>query len=155
MNENRAVNRDDPGLARLAQLRPFRECTAFELQFVSRRSTVHRAESGAFLARRGVSGREAGVIVEGSAIVVQHGRTVATLGAGDFFGEIAVLDHGPRIAEVVAVSDLVAVVCTDREFRQIIDECPTVARALMVELARRVRASSDTHNNMTLDARSA
>lgn len=132
----------DPAVTRLRRVTPFRACTDFELQFIVRRSSEHRAAPGALLARKGATGREAGVIIEGSAMVLQDGRTVARLGPGDFFGEIAVLDHGTRIADVQAETDVVAVVCTDQEFRQIIDECPTVARELMVGLARRMRSSA-------------
>lgn len=83
------------------------------------------------------------MIVECRAVVVQDGRPVARLGPGDFFGEIAVLDHGTRIADVMADSDLVAMLCRNQEFRQIIDECPTVARELMVGLARRMRSVTE------------
>ncbi len=130
----------DPAVTRLRTLAPFVGCTELELRFIARRSSLHRASPGAILTREGISGNEFGVILEGVAVVRQGNVEVARLGRGDVFGEISVLDHGARTATVLAATELVAVVCHEREFREIIEECPTVAHRLLVGMAQRVRS---------------
>lgn len=130
----------DPAVERLRTVAPFAGCTEMELRFIARRSSLHHAKAGAILTREGVSGQEFGVILHGVAVVRRGNVEVARLGRGDVFGEIAVLDHGARTATVLAATELIAAVCQEREFRQIIEECPTVARRLLVGLAQRMRA---------------
>ena len=67
------------------------------------------------------------------------GHLVATLGPGDVCGEIALLDHGPRSATVVAETDLVAEVCTAQEFNELLTEVPSFATQLLAQLAGRLR----------------
>lgn len=132
----------DPAVERLRTLAPFVGCTELELRFIARRSCLHRATAGAILTREGISGNQFGVILEGVAVVRRGNVEVARLGRGDVFGEISVLDHGARTATVLAATPLLAVVCHEREFREIIEECPTVAHRLLVGMARRVRSTS-------------
>jgi CRP-like cAMP-binding protein len=66
-------------------------------------------------------------------------RSIGTLGPGDFFGEMALLDGSPRSASVVATEPLVTVRLTRSEFSKAIDDNPEIARGIMAELAARVR----------------
>jgi len=71
---------------------------------------------------------------------------VAELGPGDFFGEMALLEHQRRSATVTAISDLRVVVMHERDFRAMEDELPEVARmirATMDERRRRNAGSTD------------
>ncbi|MGB8861635.1 MAG: cyclic nucleotide-binding domain-containing protein [Ilumatobacteraceae bacterium] len=133
----RTVN---PALERVRRLAPFAKCPPAELDFISRRCLEHHAIAGAALVRQGQTGREFGVIVDGIAVVSIGQRVVARLGVGDFFGEIALLDREERTANVVAETDLVALVCSAREFDEIIEQCPVMARRLLTGLAGRIRA---------------
>ena len=69
------------------------------------------------------------------------GKIVATLGAGDFFGEIALLDGGPRTLRVTADNDLVAEVMSHQEFASLLVDVPTVTRGILKGAASRVRAA--------------
>lgn len=95
--------------------------------------------AGRNLCEQGSIGREAFVIVGGSAEVRRNGRRVATLGPGDCFGELALLDHGPRTATVTAVTDIDVLVLGAREFAGILDEVPPIAHKLLKSLASRIR----------------
>ena len=95
--------------------------------------------AGRTLCEQDSIGREAFVIVDGTAEVRRNGRKVATLGPGDCVGELALLDHGPRTATVTAATDLSVLVIGPREFSGIVDEVPPIAHKLLRALAGRVR----------------
>jgi CRP-like cAMP-binding protein len=81
------------------------------------------------------------VMVDGTARVEIGGQTIATIGPGEFFGEIALLDGGPRTATVIAETDTVAEVIGQREFSGLVEDSPHLAKKLLVGLARRLRAA--------------
>ena len=89
-----------------------------------------------------MEGPEFFVILEGKATVVMDGHPVATLGAGDFFGEVAALDGGPRTASVRAETQLRCVTLPVGGLRQFLLEHPVVAVNLVPEIARRFRDAS-------------
>jgi CRP-like cAMP-binding protein len=82
------------------------------------------------------------VIEEGTAEVEHDGTHLADLGAGDFFGEMALLLNVPRTATVRATSEVTLVVMHERNFRAMEEEIPIVAgRIQMVLQERRVKAA--------------
>ncbi len=129
----------DPAVTRLRGLAPFAACSEQELAFVAAHSTEHHAKARAHLARQNEPGHEFVVLTEGHATVMVDGFPVARLGPGDCFGEIALIDHGQRTADVIAETDVVAVVASAREFDQILRRSPTVIRVVLGTIARRLR----------------
>jgi CRP/FNR family cyclic AMP-dependent transcriptional regulator len=123
----------------LATVSLFSACSKKELQAVARASDQVELAAGRTLCEQGSIGREAFIILEGSAEVKRNGRKVATLGAGDTFGEMALLDHGPRSATVTATTPLKVLVIGAREFAGILDEVPPIAHKLLKSLAGRIR----------------
>jgi CRP-like cAMP-binding protein len=79
------------------------------------------------------------VIGEGTAKVTVQGDERATLGPGDYFGEIALLDEGARTASVVAETDMITYAMTFWEFRPIVETDSRIAWKLVQALARRLR----------------
>jgi CRP/FNR family transcriptional regulator len=80
------------------------------------------------------------VILDGSANVSVGGEQRATLGPGSSFGEMALIDQGPRSATVVAATDLRCLALSAWEFKPFVEEHPSVAWALLEALAKRLRA---------------
>jgi CRP/FNR family cyclic AMP-dependent transcriptional regulator len=80
------------------------------------------------------------VIEDGSAEVRIGDRHLATLGPGDFFGEMGLLDHIQRNASVVATSELTAMVMTGGAFRQMAREMPKVGDKIRAAVEERCRA---------------
>jgi CRP/FNR family cyclic AMP-dependent transcriptional regulator len=119
----------------------FSRCTKRELSVLSRLTTKMTIPAGQDVTRQGRFGREFIVIVIGKATVAIDGRVVATLGPGDFFGEIALLDGGPRTATVTADTDLVAEVMSHQEFASLLIEVPDVTRGILRGVAARLRAA--------------
>ncbi len=93
---------------------------------------------GKVLIKEGDSGREFFVLIEGTAEVERGGKQVATLGAGDFFGEISLIAKTPRNATITTTSPVRALVITDRAFRQLLDHSPGIAVGVLTALAERV-----------------
>lgn len=87
----------------------------------------------------GRSGLGFHLIVEGKASVIRNGRTAAKLGPGEFFGELALVDDGPRSASVLADTDLTTLVLSKWEFRPMLKDHPEIAWELIEHLVTRVR----------------
>jgi CRP/FNR family cyclic AMP-dependent transcriptional regulator len=122
----------------LAKIPIFAECTKKELKQISRLVTpVHKA-AGSELVREGDPGREFMIIASGTAVVKRKGRKVATLGPGDFFGELAVLAGVPRTATVIAETDMVVEAMNRAEFSSLLDESPTMAKKILMGAVRRL-----------------
>lgn len=105
---------------------------------------VEQFDDATYLAGHGVvtegmGGPEFFIILDGRAAVIIDGETVATLGHGDFFGEVAALDGGPRTASVKAETMLRCVTLPAGGLRQFLLEHPVVAVNLVPEIARRFR----------------
>ncbi len=96
---------------------------------------------GAAVTAEGGRGSWFFVIEEGNADVVVDGSKVGTLGPGDHFGEIALIDEGKRTASVIAATDLRCWVLPPWEFRPWVKENPRSAWALLETLAKRLRAA--------------
>jgi len=88
---------------------------------------------------RGARGDSFFVMAEGEATVRKGTRKIGSLGPGDFFGEMALLDGRPRSATVVADTRLHAIRLTRAGFNRAIGANPSMARAIMAELAARIR----------------
>jgi CRP/FNR family cyclic AMP-dependent transcriptional regulator len=124
---------------RLRKVTLFSACEDAELDVALESMTQAEFPAGHVLAQQGRVGREFLVVVEGNARVTIDEREIAVLGPGDFFGEMALLDGGPRTATVVAITDVVVDVMTHQEFDRVLNGSPHVARAVLTGLARRLR----------------
>ena len=97
------------------------------------------------IARQGEIGTGFFVIVDGSVRVVRDGETVAHLGAGDFFGELSVLDGAPRNAQVVAERPAVCLALASWDFERVLRDQPGVALAVLRVVAGRLREATSDH----------
>ena len=126
-------------LEHLAEIPLFSALSKRDLARIAKASNEITVQAGHVLVDQGDAGREAFLIIEGTATVKRNGRKVGTLGPGNSIGEMALLDHGPRTATVTADTELTALVLSAREFAGVIEEVPGLAQKLLGELAARVR----------------
>jgi len=126
-------------LDHLAQVPLFSTCSRKDLQKLGKASDEIEVKQGKVLVEEGKPGHEFFLIEDGTATVRRNNRKVATLGRGQFFGELSLLDRGPRSATVVADTDMTLVVLGQREFLGVIDEVPAMAHKLLAALAGRLR----------------
>jgi CRP/FNR family transcriptional regulator, cyclic AMP receptor protein len=109
------------------------------LEQVGRLSDEVDLPAGRELMREGDPGREFYLILEGTVRVERAGRTINSLGPGDFLGEIALLDGGPRSATATTESAARLLVLGRREFHSLVDDFPEVRTSVLEALAHRVR----------------
>lgn len=110
-----------------------------ELKKLGKRMQERNFSEGDTITAEGESGLGFFVIEDGNATVSIDGKIVRTLGPGEYFGDIALIDSGPRSATIVATTDLRCQGLTAWEFRPFIEEHPEVAWAMLETLASRLR----------------
>jgi CRP/FNR family transcriptional regulator, cyclic AMP receptor protein len=123
----------------LAQVPLFSMLSKKDLDWLARQAHDRTFPAGAVLTEEGETGPTFGVIVEGRAAVSVHGRPVRTLGPGDYFGEMALIDHSYRSAKITAETGLHCLLFVAWIFRPFALEHPESAWALLEMMVRRVR----------------
>jgi CRP/FNR family transcriptional regulator, cyclic AMP receptor protein len=117
----------------------FSSCSTKDLEKIAKAGDEITLAAGTLVVDQGQTGREAYVILKGSATVRRNGKKVASLGAGSVVGELSLLDHGPRTASVIADTELEVLVISQRQFLAVIDAIPALAHKLLATLAVRIR----------------
>jgi len=128
--------------SRLANVPIFSGCSKRELAIIARASKEVSHRGGAVIAREGERGVGLFLIMEGQCSVTIGGKAKAMLGPGDFFGEVALLDGGPRTATVTAMAPVKLVGITGWVFRGLLMEHPSIALKTLEAVAGRLRAVS-------------
>lgn len=116
-----------------------------QMHALAKRTTEVRFAAGDELIRQGDRGGPLFLIVEGKAQVHADGRQVATLGLGDFVGEITVIDSGPRSATVRAETEVRALSVEGDAFLGLLQENWLVTHKVLIELSGRLRATQGSH----------
>ncbi|HSL10022.1 MAG TPA: cyclic nucleotide-binding domain-containing protein [Actinomycetota bacterium] len=124
----------------LSRVPLFSSCSNRELQTIARAVKHVDHPDGTVIAREGEPGIGLFVIQSGTADVTIGGKKKASLGPGEFFGEIALLDGGPRTATVTATSDIELLGLTEWVFRGLMHEHPSIAIKTLEGMAGRLRS---------------
>ena len=114
-----------------------------QLQELAKVADELQVEAGRVLTRQGQTGHEFFVLMDGEVEIERDGMSLGTRGAGDFIGEIAILEDVPRTATVTAKTPLTFFVLTAQSFRSVVDRHPDVENKVLRALARRVLSLSD------------
>lgn len=120
----------------------FAGCSKAELASIARIADEISVPADRELTTEGARGREFVVLVEGTAEVRRKGRVVNRLGGGDFLGEIALVADVPRTATVTTTWPSRLLVLTDRAFRSLLDESPSLRAKVLRAVAERLPASA-------------
>lgn len=128
--------------SKLANVPIFSGCSKRELAIIARAAKEVSHREGTVIAREGERGIGLFLILEGTCSVTIGGKVKAKLGPGDFFGEVALLDGGPRTATVTALSPLKLVGITGWVFRGLLMEHPSIALKTLEAVAGRLRTVS-------------
>jgi CRP/FNR family transcriptional regulator, cyclic AMP receptor protein len=117
----------------------FRDVSARDLKRLAESMSEQTYAAGEEVVTQGKSGVAFFVILDGQAKVTQDGEDRGTLSAGDYFGEMALIDGDQRAASVHADGDLRCGALTTWNFRPFVRDHPDVAWALLTSLVKRLR----------------
>jgi CRP-like cAMP-binding protein len=127
--ERRRLGRD--GAERLGMIEMLSDLSLGQRRMLANMADEAVATTGETLMRQGEPGYEALMLEQGSADVVRDGQVINTIGPGELFGELAVLDDGvARSASVIATSDLRAIVLTAHFVRELRERMPDVGERI-------------------------
>ncbi len=132
----------DPRIERLRRVPLFAGCTDKQLQFIAGRVDELDLPAGTVLCREGQSGGDFFVLLSGRAEVSAGGKQLKDLGEGEFFGEIALLDNGPRTASVIVTEPARALVLGPSQFRDVLHQNAEIAVSMLYAVVQRLRAGT-------------
>ena len=137
-----------PGYAiDLSKIWLFSTSSAKDLRLIRKALEEVTVPPGRLLCEQGTIGREFFLILSGQASVKRNNRKVATLGPGQYFGELALLDRRPRSASVTSDTDMTLLVLGQRQFNGVLDSVPPLSRKLLSAMATRLREADDKAYN--------
>ena len=126
-------------MADLNSVKLFQGMPEGELKKIAKRMQEVNHSAGSELIVQGRSGAGFMIILSGEAEVAIPGGRHRTLGPGDHFGEMALLDHQGRSASITAKTDLKLLAVPEWEFRTFLTDHPEVAIRMLETLTRRLR----------------
>ncbi len=110
-----------------------------ELARINALATPVQVSGGETLVDQGDPGTYCYAVIEGSAVVYANGEYMATIGAGSTIGEMALIDHRPRTATVVADGPMKLLRFDIRHFKQLLEEMPKASERIMAILGSRLQ----------------
>jgi CRP/FNR family transcriptional regulator, cyclic AMP receptor protein len=113
-----------------------------ELELLAKLAKEQRYETGATIVKSGAGGHGLYIIKEGNVSVVRDGQKVASMGPGQFFGEISVLDGGPRTADVRADTDTVCLTLISWEIKPLLMDNAAISYKMLLEMVKRLRSQA-------------
>ena len=127
-------------IAELRAVGLFRGCSDKELERIDSLGCRNEVDAGTVLCRQGRIGTQTFVVLRGEATVTIDGAEVARIVQGDFFGEMSVLDGGPRVGTVTASTPMTVLVLTPQELGSLLENAQ-VARRMLTTVSGRLRAA--------------
>ena len=149
---SRALKSVDPKVAFLRSLPGLAGIRDRDLVALASLFDEARVDAGRVLIREGASGREMFLVVEGQAAVTLRGDFIATVGPGEFVGEMAVFERAPRSATVTALTPMRLLVAGSQSFGTLLAH-PAMLRRLATTLARRLRVVQGSPEEWSEDPR--
>jgi CRP-like cAMP-binding protein len=131
----------------LADLPIFAGVSKRHLHRIARLSTARRFVPLTVIVREGEPARTFYVVLDGQVSVTRKGRRLARIGAGEAFGEMALLTDSPRSSSVIADTDVLTMCLSRANFNKVLKSEPAVSLALLKTLAERLRTSERSHSH--------
>jgi len=122
----------------LREVPMLRACSEEEIDHIADLGVLIEPSAGQDIVRQGQAGNQFFVITSGSVSVSRNGEVVASLGPGDYFGELALFDPAQRNATVTATSEATLVSVSRGTFRELLGEVSSLRDALLAGMARRL-----------------
>lgn len=129
----------DPKLDLLRRVPLFTQCRGEPLELISRLADEVDVPDGYTLMRQGDIAHEFFLIVEGKVRIERNGKTLKTLGPGDYLGEVALLSESPRTATAMTEGPTSLLVITHQGFHSLLDSSSTIRSAIFEGVAAYLR----------------
>jgi CRP/FNR family cyclic AMP-dependent transcriptional regulator len=129
----------DDKLEMLRRVPLFASCNDTQLEEISRITEEIETRERTVLTHEGRQEGHFFVVLSGSVRINRDGRTINMLGSGDFLGEIALLDGGPRTATAITEEPTTLLAIRNDAFHQLLDRSPSVATAILTAAGARMR----------------
>jgi CRP/FNR family transcriptional regulator, cyclic AMP receptor protein len=129
----------EPNLMLLAQVPLFAGVGPEGLEEIGRIAREKEVPAGTVLTHEGRHEGYFFVVISGTIRIERGGRTINTMGPGDFLGEIALLDGGPRTATATAETPCRLLSLMPEQFHQLLEDLPTVQTAVLQSVAQHLR----------------
>ena len=126
----------------------FDECSQRQLRRIARIARVFDAPAGTMLTRADEPGHEFFLILDGTASVDVATEKRGPLRPGAYFGEMSLLDGGPRSATIVAETAVRLLVISRPDFSVLLKDVPGLTQSLLMTLSRRVRRAEENAERM-------
>ncbi|MFQ5794855.1 MAG: Crp/Fnr family transcriptional regulator [Candidatus Bipolaricaulia bacterium] len=133
------AKRDEEIVEFLKQTPLFSLCREKDLRSIIKIANEKKFEAGSPIIKEGDSGLGFYLILEGKVDIKRDDRLLSQRGVGDFFGEMTLLDGGPRSADVIATEPTRCLVLARWDLKDIVKSYPDVALYMLEELSRRLR----------------
>lgn len=130
----------DPKLDLLRRVPLFTQCKAEPLDLISRLADEVDVADGYTLMRQGDIAHEFFMIIDGKVRIERDGKTIKTLGPGEYLGEVALLSESPRTATAVTEGPTKLMVITHQGFNSLIDSHPAIRAAIFEGVAVYLRS---------------
>lgn len=129
----------DPKLDLLRGVPLFGTCDSMELERIIRLFDEIDVADGYVIAREGLREGQFAIIVEGTVRLERGGKVFHRIGPGEYLGEMALIDDGPRTASAVSDGPVKLLVMAPKEFQTLINEAVSIRASIFETLARRIR----------------
>ncbi len=134
------TKKDKTNLLRRVEL--FSGVSARSLSLIADRTVDITFAPGDFIVRQGQVGTGFYLVVSGRVRVERGGEVLARLSAGEFFGELSVLDQMPRTAHVIADEPTICLALPSWDFTKLLEQNPKITLSVLRVVARRLRAAA-------------
>jgi CRP-like cAMP-binding protein len=121
----------------------FESCTPEEISSIVAVAQEHAYAPGQIIVTQGTPGQAFYLILGGRVGIERDGSVLGAFGAGDFFGEMSLLDSAPRSATIRAIDETRCLMLSSWDFKGLIERSPSIAIKLLEVLSRRLRVADE------------
>jgi len=127
----------------LARVPIFENCSAEEIASIAAAARESVFAPGQIIVTQGTPGQTFYLIIAGRVSIERDGSPLGSFVAGDFFGEMSLLDSAPRSATIRAVEETACLMLSGWDFRALLERTPSIAIKLLEVLSRRLRVADE------------
>ncbi len=127
----------------LARVPVFAHCTADEIRAIASVAQESYFQPAQIIVTQGTPGQAFYLILSGRVEILRDGVSLGAFGAGDFFGEMSLLDNAPRSATIRAIEETSCLMLSSWDFKALLEQHPSIAIKLLEVLSRRLRVADE------------